>query len=73
MRIKGWMGPRRSDHKVKNVFVRPEQIAEIGNVIPSSSSCVSRHPRGRHRMSLHQAGLLNDSKVFADERGALSR
>ncbi|WOH79495.1 AMP-binding protein [Bradyrhizobium sp. BEA-2-5] len=31
MRIKGWMGRADQTTKVKGMFVRPEQIAEIGN------------------------------------------
>lgn len=41
MRIKGWMGRADQTTKVKGMFVRPEQIAEIGN----------RHPElGRLRL-----------------------
>jgi phenylacetate-CoA ligase len=31
MRIKGWMGRADQTTKVKGMFVRPEQVAEIGN------------------------------------------
>ena len=42
MRIKGWMGRADQTTKVKGMFVRPEQIAEIGK----------RHPElGRLRLS----------------------
>ena len=34
MRIKGWMGRADQTTKVKGMFVRPEQIAEIGNRHP---------------------------------------
>jgi phenylacetate-CoA ligase len=41
MRIKGWMGRADQTTKVKGMFVRPEQIAEIGK----------RHPQlGRLRL-----------------------
>jgi phenylacetate-CoA ligase len=41
MRIKGWMGRADQTTKVKGMFVRPEQIAEIGR----------RHPElGRLRL-----------------------
>ncbi len=41
MRIKGWMGRADQTTKVKGMFVRPEQVAEIGN----------RHPElGRLRL-----------------------
>ncbi|NGX94153.1 MAG: phenylacetate--CoA ligase, partial [Candidatus Afipia apatlaquensis] len=41
MRIKGWMGRADQTTKVKGMFVRPEQIAEIGK----------RHPElGRLRL-----------------------
>jgi phenylacetate-CoA ligase len=43
MRIKGWMGRADQTTKVKGMFVRPEQIAEIGK----------RHPElGRLRLSV---------------------
>ena len=34
MRIKGWMGRADQTTKVKGMFVRPEQIAEIGKRHP---------------------------------------
>jgi phenylacetate-CoA ligase len=34
MRIKGWMGRADQTTKVKGMFVRPEQIAEIGKRYP---------------------------------------
>ena len=41
MRIKGWMGRADQTTKVKGMFVRPEQVAEIGR----------RHPElGRLRL-----------------------
>ena len=41
MRIKGWMGRADKTTKVKGMFVRPEQVAEIGK----------RHPElGRLRL-----------------------
>lgn len=47
MRIKGWMGRADQTTKVKGMFVRPEQIAEIGN----------RHPElGRLRLVVTRAG-----------------
>ncbi|MCK1406629.1 AMP-binding protein [Bradyrhizobium sp. 76] len=35
MRIKGWMGRADQTTKVKGMFVRPEQVAEIGNRHPA--------------------------------------
>jgi phenylacetate-CoA ligase len=35
MRIKGWMGRADQTTKVKGMFVRPEQIAEIGKRHPA--------------------------------------
>jgi len=35
MRIKGWMGRADQTTKVKGMFVRPEQIAEIGRRHPN--------------------------------------
>jgi phenylacetate-CoA ligase len=47
MRIKGWMGRADQTTKVKGMFVRPEQIAEIGK----------RHPElGRLRLVVSRAG-----------------
>jgi phenylacetate-CoA ligase len=46
-RIKGWMGRADQTTKVKGMFVRPEQIAEIGK----------RHPElGRLRLVVSRAG-----------------
>jgi phenylacetate-CoA ligase len=47
MRIKGWMGRADQSTKVKGMFVRPEQIAEIGR----------RHPElGRLRLVVTRTG-----------------
>jgi phenylacetate-CoA ligase len=47
MRIKGWMGRADQTTKVKGMFVRPEQIAEIGR----------RHPElGRLRLVVTRVG-----------------
>jgi phenylacetate-CoA ligase len=47
MRIKGWMGRADQTTKVKGMFVRPEQVAEIGN----------RHPElGRLRLVVTREG-----------------
>ena len=46
-RIKGWMGRADQTTKVKGMFVRPEQIAEIGK----------RHPElGRLRLVVTRSG-----------------
>ena len=47
LRIKGWMGRADQTTKVKGMFVRPEQIAEIGK----------RHPElGRLRLVVTREG-----------------
>ncbi len=47
MRIKGWMGRADQTTKVKGMFIRPEQVAEIG----------SRHPSlGRLRLVVTRKG-----------------
>jgi phenylacetate-CoA ligase len=47
MRIRGWMGRADQTTKVKGMFVRPEQIAEVGK----------RHPElGRLRLVVARAG-----------------
>jgi phenylacetate-CoA ligase len=47
MRITGWMGRADQTTKVKGMFVRPEQIAEIGK----------RHPElGRLRLVVTRSG-----------------
>lgn len=57
MRIKGWMGRADQATKVKGMFVRPEQIAEIGK----------RHPElGRLRLVVSRAGE-NDVMVLKAE------
>jgi len=49
MSIKGWMGREDQATKVKGMFVRPEQIAEIGK----------RHPElGRLRLVVTRAGPM---------------
>ena len=50
MRIKGWMGRADQTTKVKGMFVRPEQIAEIGKRHPELGRLrlvVTRERRGR--------------------------
>jgi phenylacetate-CoA ligase len=47
MRIKGWMGRADQTTKVKGMFVRPEQIAEIGKRLPEL---------GRLRLVVTRAG-----------------
>jgi len=50
MRIKGWMGRADQTTKVKGMFVRPEQIAEIGK----------RHPElGRLRLVVTREGEVD--------------
>ncbi len=47
MRIKGWMGRADQTTKIKGMFVRPEQIAEVGK----------RHPElGRLRLVVTREG-----------------
>jgi phenylacetate-CoA ligase len=47
VRIRGWMGRADQTTKVKGMFVRPEQVAEIGQ----------RHPRvGRMRLVIGRSG-----------------
>ncbi|MGO4388514.1 phenylacetate--CoA ligase family protein [Microvirga sp. 2YAF29] len=64
MRIKGWMGRADQAAKVKGMFVRPEQIAEIGR----------RHPElGRLRLIVdreHEADVMTlvaESEDLTDE------
>ena len=57
MRIKGWMGRADQATKVKGMFVRPEQIAEIGK----------RHPElGRLRLVVSRDGE-SDAMVLKAE------
>jgi phenylacetate-CoA ligase len=61
-RIKGWMGRADQTTKVKGMFVRPEQIAEIGK----------RHPElGRLRLVVMRANE-NDAMTLKAECGSLS-
>ena len=65
MRIKGWMGRADQTTKVKGMFVRPEQIAEIGK----------RHPElGRLRLVVTRDGeadAMTLSAESATQDGAL--
>ncbi|MDB5619771.1 AMP-binding protein [Tardiphaga sp.] len=57
MRIKGWMGRADQATKVKGMFVRPEQVAEIGQ----------RHPElGRLRLVVSRDGE-NDAMILKAE------
>jgi phenylacetate-CoA ligase len=56
-RIKGWMGRADQTTKVKGMFVRPEQIAEIGK----------RHPElGRLRLVVTRAGETDAMTLRAE-------
>ncbi|MGJ5205594.1 phenylacetate--CoA ligase family protein [Bradyrhizobium sp. HKCCYLR20261] len=57
MRIKGWMGRADQTTKVKGMFVRPEQVAEIGK----------RHPElGRLRLVVTRAGETDAMTLKAE-------
>jgi phenylacetate-CoA ligase len=57
MRIKGWMGRADQTTKVKGMFVRPEQLAEIGK----------RHPGlGRLRLVVSRAGETDAMSLKAE-------
>jgi phenylacetate-CoA ligase len=57
MRIKGWMGRADQTTKIKGMFVRPEQVAEIGR----------RHPElGRLRLVVSRVGE-NDAMTLQAE------
>lgn len=61
MRIKGWMGRADQTTKVKGMFVRPEQIAEIGN----------RHSAlGRLRLVVTRQGEADAMTLRAETAGA---
>ncbi len=56
-RLKGWMGRADQTTKVKGMFVRPEQIAEIGK----------RHPElGRLRLAVRRAGDSDEMVLVAE-------
>lgn len=56
-RIKGWMGRADQTAKVKGLFVRPEQVAEIGK----------RHPElGRLRLAVTRAGEQDAMTLMAE-------
>ncbi len=60
MSIRGWMGRADQASKVKGMFVRPEQVAEIGK----------RHPElGRIRLVVSRDGE-NDAMVLKAEAAA---
>ena len=57
MRIKGWMGRADQTTKVKGMFVRPEQVAEIAK----------RHPElGRLRLVVTRAGEIDAMTLRAE-------
>jgi phenylacetate-CoA ligase len=57
MRIRGWLGRADQTTKVKGMFVRPEQIAEIGK----------RHPElGRLRLVVTRAGEVDVMTLQAE-------
>jgi phenylacetate-CoA ligase len=57
MRIKGWMGRADQTTKVKGMFVRPEQIAEIGK----------RHPElGRLRLVVTRQDEIDVMTLWAE-------
>jgi phenylacetate-CoA ligase len=57
LRIKGWMGRADQTTKVKGMFVRPEQIAEIGK----------RHPElGRLRLIVRREGETDAMTLQAE-------
>ncbi|AWM86113.1 phenylacetate--CoA ligase family protein [Microvirga sp. 17 mud 1-3] len=61
MRIKGWMGRADQATKVKGMFVRPEQIAEIGR----------KHPEaGRLRLVVTREGEADVMTLKAEAREA---
>src|ERR1700736_4906448 len=61
MRIKGWMGRADQTTKVKGMFVRPEQIAEIGK----------RHPElGRLRLIVSRQGEIDAMTLKAETAAA---
>ena len=61
MRIKGWMGRADQTTKVKGMFVRPEQIAEIGK----------RHPElGRLRLVVTRDGESDVMTLMAEVAAA---
>jgi phenylacetate-CoA ligase len=61
MRIKGWMGRADQTTKVKGMFVRPEQIAEIGK----------RHPGlGRLRLVVTREGEIDVMTLKAEAASA---
>ena len=61
VRIKGWMGRADQTTKVKGMFVRPEQIAEIGR----------RHPElGRLRLVVTREGETDVMTLKAESASA---
>ncbi|TWB59231.1 phenylacetate--CoA ligase family protein [Bradyrhizobium sacchari] len=61
MRIKGWMGRADQTTKVKGMFVRPEQVAEIGK----------RHPAlGRLRLVVTRQGETDAMTLKAETTAA---
>tara|TARA_R110000787_G_scaffold254904_1_gene360222 strand:- start:1022 stop:1333 length:312 start_codon:yes stop_codon:yes gene_type:complete len=64
MRIKGWMGRADQATKIKGMFVRPEQVAEL----------VERHPEVKKaRVVVTRQGEKDEVSVLLEsEKGTLS-
>ncbi len=61
MRIKGWMGRADQTTKVRGMFVRPEQIAEV----------VRRHPEiARARLTVDRDGDADTMRLSVESTGA---
>ena len=62
MRIKGWLGRADQTTKVKGMFVRPEQVAEIAQ----------RHPQvGRLRLVVTREGEQDAMALHAESAGPM--
>ncbi len=67
MRIKGWMGRADQAAKVKGMFIRPEQIAQLLKAVPSiarAKAVVSREGESDH-LELLCESESGDSAAFA--------
>jgi len=63
MRIRGWMGRADQTTKIKGMFVRPEQVAELNR----------RHPEvDRFRVVVSRDGDQDDMLIRAESSGAVA-
>jgi len=73
MRIRGWMGRADQTTKVKGMFVRPEQVAEIAKRHPELGRLRSSSPARRKRRDDAEAECASPGEVLREQVAATLR